>query len=197
MKGKRFSEEQIIRILHDAEALGNVRDVCRQHNIAEQTLYRWRRQFGGMAVSEAKRLRWAAAPRVGAPTRDGQRPTDPPEGKRPGLLVPPGGRHGSGWAKDAVAFVQIARASLNRAVSFRRRVRASDTGAAFPCFSGRSTRCDCPSQVGTVVSCTPRSRAVWALGCSDSTASRTARTLKAAGYCFVLGGLIAHTSSAV
>src|SRR5713101_4446141 len=57
MKGKRFSEEQIIRILHDAEALGNVRDVCRQHNIAEQTLYRWRRQFGGIEVAEAKRLR--------------------------------------------------------------------------------------------------------------------------------------------
>src|SRR5262249_6628887 len=51
------SEEQIIRILHDAEALGNVRDVCRQRNIAEQTLYRWRRQFGGMEVSAAKRLR--------------------------------------------------------------------------------------------------------------------------------------------
>ena len=57
MKGKRFSEEQIIRILHDAEALGNVRDVCRQHNIAEQTLYRWSRQFAGMEVSDAKRLR--------------------------------------------------------------------------------------------------------------------------------------------
>ena len=57
MKGKRFSEEQIIRILHDAEALGNVRDVCRQHNSADQTLYRWRRQFAGMEVSDAKRLR--------------------------------------------------------------------------------------------------------------------------------------------
>jgi putative transposase len=57
MKRKRFSEEQIIRILHEAETLDNVRDVCRQHNIAEQTLYRWRRQFGGMEVSAAKRLR--------------------------------------------------------------------------------------------------------------------------------------------
>ena len=57
MKGKRFSEEQIIRILHDAEAMGNVREVCHQHNLAEQTLYRWRRQFGGMEVSDAKRLR--------------------------------------------------------------------------------------------------------------------------------------------
>jgi putative transposase len=57
MQHKRFSEEQIIRILHEAEMLGNVREVCRQHNIAAQTLYRWRRQFGGMEVSEAKRLR--------------------------------------------------------------------------------------------------------------------------------------------
>jgi putative transposase len=57
MKGKRFSEAQIIRILHEAETLDNVREVCRQHNIAQQTLYRWRRQFGGMEVSEAKRLR--------------------------------------------------------------------------------------------------------------------------------------------
>ena len=57
MQHKRFSEEQIIRILPEADMLGNVREVCRQHNIAEQTLYRWRRQFGGMDVSEAKRLR--------------------------------------------------------------------------------------------------------------------------------------------
>jgi putative transposase len=57
MKRKRFSEEQIIRILHEAETLDNVREVCRQHNIAEQTLYRWRRQFGGMDVADAKRLR--------------------------------------------------------------------------------------------------------------------------------------------
>src|SRR5215470_1155765 len=56
-KGKRFAEEQIMRILHDAEAAGNVRDVCRQHNIAAQTLDRWRRQWGGMEVSAAKRLR--------------------------------------------------------------------------------------------------------------------------------------------
>ena len=54
---KRFSEEQIIRILKEAEAIGNVREVCRQHNIAEQTLFRWRRRFGAMELSEAKRLR--------------------------------------------------------------------------------------------------------------------------------------------
>jgi putative transposase len=53
----RFSEEEIIRILKEAQAIGNVREVCRQHNIAEQTLFRWRRKFGGMELSEAKRLR--------------------------------------------------------------------------------------------------------------------------------------------
>ena len=57
MKRKRFSEEQIIRILKEGEALGNVREVCRQHNISVQTYYRWRNKFGGMDVSEVKRLK--------------------------------------------------------------------------------------------------------------------------------------------
>jgi len=57
MQRKRCTEEQIIRILHDAELVGNVRDVCRQHNMAEQTLCRWRRQCGGLEGAEAKRLR--------------------------------------------------------------------------------------------------------------------------------------------
>jgi len=57
MKRKRFSEEQIIRILKEAEALGTVREVCRQHNITEQTFYRWRNKYGGMDVSDARRLK--------------------------------------------------------------------------------------------------------------------------------------------
>lgn len=57
MKRIRFSEEQIIRILKEAEAVGNVRQVCRQYNIVEQTFYRWRSKYGGMEVSDAKRLK--------------------------------------------------------------------------------------------------------------------------------------------
>ena len=57
MKRARFSEEQIIGILKAAEAVGNIRAVCQEHNIREQTFYRWRRKFGGMEVSEAKKLR--------------------------------------------------------------------------------------------------------------------------------------------
>jgi transposase-like protein len=52
---KRFTEEQIIRILQAAEVVGNVREVCRQHNITEQTFYRWRSKLGGMDVSDARR----------------------------------------------------------------------------------------------------------------------------------------------
>ncbi len=57
MKRKRFSEEQIIRILKEGDAIGNVREVCRQRNITEQTYYRWRSKFGGMEVSDAKKLK--------------------------------------------------------------------------------------------------------------------------------------------
>lgn len=55
---KRFSEEQIIGILREGEADGVVlRDVCRKHNITEQTFFRWRSKFGGMTVSDARRLK--------------------------------------------------------------------------------------------------------------------------------------------
>ena len=57
MKRERFSEEQIIGILKASEAVGNIRESCRENNISEQTFYRWRRKFGGMDVSEAKKLR--------------------------------------------------------------------------------------------------------------------------------------------
>ena len=57
MKGKRFTEEQIIRILQEAESGLAVADICRKHNCSEQSFYRWKSKFGGMQVSEVKRLK--------------------------------------------------------------------------------------------------------------------------------------------
>jgi putative transposase len=55
---KRHNEEQIIRILREAEAKAMpIRDVCKQHNISEQTFYRWRDKYGGMDVADARRLK--------------------------------------------------------------------------------------------------------------------------------------------
>ncbi len=57
MKRARFTEEQIIGILKAAETAGNIRAVCREHNITEQSFYRWRNKYGGMDVAEARKLR--------------------------------------------------------------------------------------------------------------------------------------------
>ena len=57
MKGKRLREEQIIRILQEAEASIAVADLFRKHNCSEQSFYRWKSKYGGMEVSDAKRLK--------------------------------------------------------------------------------------------------------------------------------------------
>lgn len=54
---KRFTEEQIIAILGEAEAGATGKEVCRRHGISENTFYRWKSKFGGMTVSDARRLR--------------------------------------------------------------------------------------------------------------------------------------------
>ena len=54
---KRFSEEQIIRILKEVESGRKVKDVCRDESISEQTYYRWKSKFGGMDISDAKKLK--------------------------------------------------------------------------------------------------------------------------------------------
>ena len=57
MKRKRFSEEQIIGILKEAEAGVVVLDLCRRHGMSSATFYAWKAKYGGLEVSEAKRLR--------------------------------------------------------------------------------------------------------------------------------------------
>lgn len=54
---KRFSEEQIIGFLREADAGIPVKDLCRRHGFSEASYYLWRSKFGGMSVSEAKRLK--------------------------------------------------------------------------------------------------------------------------------------------
>jgi len=54
---KRVNETKIIQILKEAEGDITVRDICRKHQITEQTFYRWRNKYGGMDASEARRLK--------------------------------------------------------------------------------------------------------------------------------------------
>lgn len=54
---KRFSEEQIIGVLKEYEAGKKTQDLCRQHGISDATFYNWKSKYGGMEVSDAKKLR--------------------------------------------------------------------------------------------------------------------------------------------
>jgi putative transposase len=57
MKRARFSEEQIIAVLKEAEAGAKVAELCRKHGISDATFYNWRSRYGGLEVSELRRLR--------------------------------------------------------------------------------------------------------------------------------------------
>ena len=57
MKRKRFTEEQIIGVLREQELGAKTADLCRKHAISEATFYNWKSKFGGLDVSEARRLK--------------------------------------------------------------------------------------------------------------------------------------------
>jgi len=57
MKRKRYAEEQIISILKEHQAGASVPELARRYGVVENTLYRWKSKYGGMEISEAKRLR--------------------------------------------------------------------------------------------------------------------------------------------
>jgi putative transposase len=57
MKRKVHSVEEIIRILRQADGGETAQSVCREHNISEQTFYRWKQKYGGMDLADAKRLK--------------------------------------------------------------------------------------------------------------------------------------------
>ena len=57
MKRKRFIEEQIVGILKEHEAGISVSDLCRKHGVSDASIYKWKAKYGGLEVSEAKRLK--------------------------------------------------------------------------------------------------------------------------------------------
>jgi putative transposase len=57
MKSRRFTEEQIIGVLQEHEAGAKTADVCRKHGISSATFYKWKARYGGLDVSDAKRLK--------------------------------------------------------------------------------------------------------------------------------------------
>ncbi len=57
MKKSRFSDEQIVAVLHEWDAGAKVADLVRRHGVTEQTLYRWKKKYGGLQGTEAKRLK--------------------------------------------------------------------------------------------------------------------------------------------
>ena len=161
MRKSRFSEEQIIGVLREQETGGTTAEVCRRHGVSEQTFYRWKAKYGGMAPSDAVRLKTledenrrlkkllAEAMLDVAALKDVLGKTDPARRSAGGRAAPDGGAGllASGgpvpwrWSirrRCAASRSRTTRRSGRGCASSQESGAASATGASASCWNGKA-----------------------------------------------------------